>query len=122
MSDVEHDCNILVEWFRINYMTLNVAKCHLLVSGMKDEAMFAKFDGTTIWEEDSVKLLGLIIDSDLSFNSHIKMICKKASKKLTAILRMVRFISQKKRRVLVRTFFESQFNYCPLLWMLRPNS
>ena len=45
------------------------------------------------------------------------MICKKVSKKLTAILRMVYFISQKERRVLVRTFFESQFNYCPLLWM-----
>ena len=57
MSDVEHDCNILVEWFRINYMTLNAAKCHLIVSGMKDEAMFAKFDGTTMWEEDSVKIV-----------------------------------------------------------------
>ena len=26
ISDVEHDCLLLVEWFRDNYMTLNVSK------------------------------------------------------------------------------------------------
>ena len=32
---------LLVEWFRDNYMTLNASKCHLLVSGFKDELMCA---------------------------------------------------------------------------------
>ena len=41
MEDVEHDCSILVEWFRDNYLTLNADKCHLLVSGFKYEAMYA---------------------------------------------------------------------------------
>ena len=35
MIDVEHDCSLLVEWFRDNYLTLNADKCHLLVSGHK---------------------------------------------------------------------------------------
>ena len=40
MADIEHDCSILVEWFRDNYLTLNADKCHLIVSGYKYEAMF----------------------------------------------------------------------------------
>ena len=67
--------------------------------------------------KNSVKLLGLIIDSELTFNSYVQMICKKASQKLTAILRLANIISEKKRKVLLKTFFESQFSYCPLLWM-----
>ena len=45
------------------------------------------------------------------------MICKKASQKLTAILRLANIISEKKRKVFLNTFSEPQFIYCPLLWM-----
>ena len=38
MIYVEHDCSLLVEWFRDNYLTLNADKCHFLVSGHKYEA------------------------------------------------------------------------------------
>ena len=117
MIDVEHDCSLLVEWFRDNYLTLNADKCHLLVSGHKYEAMYASVGDALLWEENSVKLLGLIIDSELTFNSYVQMICKKASQKLTAILRLANIISEKKKKVLLKTFFESQFSYCPLLWM-----
>ena len=68
MEDVEHDCSILVEWFRDNYLTLNADKCHLLVSGFKYEAMYASVGDALLWEENSVKLLGLFTDSELSFN------------------------------------------------------
>ena len=59
----------------------------------------------------------MIIDSELTFNSYVQMICTKASQKLTAILRLANIISEKKKKVLLKTFFESQFSYCPLLWM-----
>ena len=117
ITNVEHDCSLLVEWFRDNYMTLNVPKCHLLVSGFRNEAIFAKVGDALLWEENSAKLLGIIIDSSLAFDNHVKMLCKKASQKLTAISRMSKFMSQQKRKTLMRTFFESQFNYCPLIWM-----
>ena len=117
ITNLEHDCNLLVEWFRDNYMTLNASKCHLLVSGFKDEAMCAKVGDSLLWEEFSAKLLGIIIDSSLTFDNHVKTICKKASQKLTGISRMSNFMSEIKRKVLIQTFFESQFNYCPLIWM-----
>ena len=30
---------------------------------------------------------------------------------------MSHYPSEKKRKVLIASFFESQFNYCPLVWM-----
>ena len=79
--------------------------------------MFATVGDALIWVEVSAKLLGIIIDSSLTFNDHVKMICKKASQKLTGISRMSNFMSETKRKVLIQTFFESQFGYCPLIWM-----
>ena len=53
----------------------------------------------------------------LKFDDHVKMICKTASQKLTTISRMSHYLSQIKRTVLIRSFFESQFKYCPFIWM-----
>ena len=76
-----------------------------------------RVDDATIWKEDSFKLLGILIDSDLSFDKHVKMICKKASQKLTAPLRIVTILTGKQRKMSIKSFFDAQFNYCPLLWM-----
>ena len=75
------------------------------MSGYKDELMFATVGDALIWEEVSAKLLGIIIDSSLTFDNHVKTICKKASQKLTGISRMSNFMSQTKRKVLIQTFF-----------------
>ena len=60
-----------------------------------------------LWEENSVKLLGLLIDSELTFNDHVKIICKKASQKLAASLRLAYILSVEKRKTLSKTFSES---------------
>ena len=117
MIDIENDCSLLIDWFRDNYLTLNADKCHLIVTGHKHEAMYASIGDELIWEENAVKLLGLIIDRELTFDTYVRTICKKASQKLTAILRLANILSEHKRKVLLKTFFESQFSYCPLLWM-----
>ena len=117
MIDIENDCSLLIDWFRDNYLTLNADKCHLIFTGHKHEAMYASIGDELIWEENAVKLLGLIIDRELTFDTYVRTICKIASQKLTAILRLANFLSGHKRKVLMKTFFESQFSYCPLLWM-----
>ena len=45
------------------------------------------------------------------------MYVKKASSKLTALARLVRLLPFHKRRLMLKTFIESQFSYCPLVWM-----
>jgi len=117
LNKLEINSDLALSWFENNYMKLNTDKCHLLVSGHKAEEMFVKIGGDLLWEKKSVKLLGITIDSALNFNQHIHEICSKANRKLSALSRICRFLNFRKRRLLFKSFIESQFKYCPLVWM-----
>ena len=118
LQKLEVNCEKALEWFRYNFMKLNPDKCHLLVSGFKHERVFIKLENELIWEDLAVKLLGVTIDRELKFDKHVTNICEKANRKLCALIRLSPFLSLKKRRILFKSFFESQFRYCPLTWML----
>ena len=64
------DSTILIDWFRDNFMTL--VKYHLLVSGHRDESVFANIEETRSLEEYCAKLLGIQIDRDLKFKKNVK--------------------------------------------------
>ena len=53
------------------------------------------------------KLLCVKIDCKLSFDKHIKTICKKASKKLSALDRVTPYMAMEKKKVLMNLFFDS---------------
>ena len=65
------------------------------------------------------KLLGVHLDSGLSFDYHISEICKKTSRKVCALARVTFGMSLSKKRTLLNALFNSQFIYCPLIWMYR---
>ena len=70
-----------------------------------------------IWEDTEVKLLGIAIDNSLKFDTHINNICSKANQKLSFLIRMMNILNFEERRMMFKSFFESQFKYCPLIWM-----
>ena len=70
-----------------------------------------------IVNENTVKLLGVTIDQKLNFSEHVRNLCKKASMKLHALARVSKYMSMNKRRIIMKAFIESQFGYCPLVWM-----
>ena len=70
-----------------------------------------------IWESAKQKLLGIEIGRNLNFDDHVISLCKKAGRKLAVLTRLYKFMSVKQKRILMNTFVESQFGYCPLIWM-----
>ena len=80
---LEKDTNILLNWFEYNEMKSNSDKSHLLVvNGQEGTTMLGDQE---IVGEESVKLLGVIIDNKLNFNEHVSTLCKKANQKITCI-------------------------------------
>ena len=48
---------------------------------------------------------------------HIKSICNQAGRKLNALARISHYLNEDKRKLLMKAFILSQFNYCPITWM-----
>ena len=71
----------------------------------------------TIGNRQCEKLLGVKIDVNLNFNEHISDLCKKASRKISALARIAPFMSIEKRKVVTNWFLTTQFSYCPLVWV-----
>ena len=97
-------------------MKLNQGKCHFLTCGT-NEHLWVKVGDEMIWESKAEKLLGVTVDKHLNFNMHLTDICKKAGQKISALSRIVRILPFHKRHLIMKTFIESQFSYCPLVWM-----
>ena len=102
-------------------MKPNQGKCRLIVADINhknyDSRSFVYLEDAFLESEDIVKLLGILIDKELTFEDHIKWLLKKANQKLLALMRVSKYMTQKKLRILLKSFIESQFNYCPLIWI-----
>ena len=83
LEKLEHNSELAIAWFEMNYMKLNANKFHLLISGNKNECMRAKLDQDTVWESNQVKFLRVEIDNNLRFDKHVSNICLKANRKLS---------------------------------------
>ena len=79
--------------------------------------MWVRIRDDMIWENRTVKLLGITINNELKLDEHLTNICIKANRKLTVLTRMRKYLDFNKVRLLFKSFFESQFKYCPLTWM-----
>ena len=115
ISALEEIGEKLLIWFSDNQMKLNTDKCHL-PSNTQDQN-FLKIRDFNIKNSLSEKLLGITFDCKLKFSNHVEDICKKATRKLNALSRIVPYMGISIRKILMNAFFRSQFNYCPLIWM-----
>ena len=100
---------------RDNQFQGNASKYHVLLS--TDKQVHVNIGTAQIENMQNGKLLGITIDSKLSFDKHIQQICCRASAKLNALARIAPFMNIIKRKILMNASFNAQFSYCPLTWM-----
>lgn len=105
----------MLAWFGFNGMKANPDKCHLLISS--NENCKASIGNHTIENSKQQKLLGVLLDNKLNFEKHINNLCTTASQKLSALCRVSSFMSTGQKRIIMKAFINSQFGYCPLVWM-----
>ena len=77
IKKLETDMPNIFEWFHHNGFKANPGKCHFLLSPFVDRPM--KIIGSTIKASKEEVLLGVRIDSDLTFREHVTSICSKAN-------------------------------------------
>ena len=116
IASLEKIAKEIFKWFKDKEMQGNTDKCHVLIS--TSQKLQVNNVGTSLIENSKYeKLPGVNIDGNLSFEKHLNIICGKARAKINALGRVAPFINIEKRRTIMNAFFNSQFSYCPLIWM-----
>ena len=94
------------DWATANKLPLNSLKTKtILISGKRlktklttaDQELHIELNGTHLEQVDHVKLLGLELDAELSFNSHVQSLSKKMSKRIGILNRMKSYLPRAKR-------------------------
>ena len=114
---LERESTNALIWFKINSMVANPAKFQTMFLGIKNEQIILNFDGINVKSSTFVKLLGVYLDCKLNFSTHIQSLCKSASQKTKALLRIRPFLNIHCAKRLSSAYILSSFNYCPLIWM-----
>ena len=106
---LNYNSTILQKWFYENYMVLNSSKYFYMCSG-------SKFQINDFILEDIIKipltrglrdeLLGIMIDTNLHFYTHIKQLCKKVANKFNALTRTIPYLDKKQINLLYNSFFK----------------
>ena len=114
---LKYDLTNVLSWFSLNHLAANHAKFQMMFLGTTDENIKISVDNFILENKSSVKLLGVTLDKSLSLKEHIQNICSKASKGIRCLHRIRGYLDEKQALVLYNSYIQSNFNYCPLVWM-----
>lgn len=98
------------QWMSQNFLQLNAEKTEVIVFGPKNTRLevCSQLNSMTLKATDQARNLGVVMDSDLNFNSHIKTITKSAYFHLKNIARIKGFLSKQDMEKLVQAFILSR--------------
>ncbi len=107
------------DWMTSNFLLLNSDKTEILLVGPKNSTQNLldynlQLDGCTV-TSSTVKNLGVILDSNLSFENHISNVTKTAFFHLRNISKLRNMLSVSDAEKLVHAFMTSRLDYCNAL-------
>ena len=107
---LEHELGIANSWYERNGMIVNPDKHQAMVIGANSKYEFS------FPVKNSIDLLGVTIDKDLSFNRHISQICQKVNSQFSVLKRFKNIITSNVMLRLYKAFILPHLQYCSLIW------
>ena len=109
------------KWYKDNFLNGNYDKYNLILLGRKNknedsQSINVKIDEQVIKSSPDLKLLGVTLDDELSFSTHISDICKKASKKVGVLVRLRNMIPREAKLQLYKSAILPNLTYCHIVW------
>ena len=125
-SDTAYKLQLLIEseslqicnWLMANKLTLNTQKTVFQVYKRSDIApkLNIKLNNVEIHEMETVKYLGVYIDSGLKWSAHISHIALIISRNIGIISRVKYFLNKQSLLLLYNSLILPYINYCCLVW------
>ena len=107
-------------WLNNNKLLVNTSKSNTMLIGTKKRTnnccLNIYINNALINYTDNFNLLGVYIDSDLSWKTHISHLAKKISSKIGLIKRLKPFLPNHIIQKLYSPFIQSNIDYCLTIW------
>lgn len=117
IAKVQHELNNLYKWLCGNRLKLNINKTKYMILTRRnineDDITELKINDEILQRVNSIKYLGIIIDSKLKFEDHINYTIEKVANKIGVMQRTTKFIQKKYKIILYKSIIEPHFVYCP---------
>ena len=113
--------NKFKHYFNSMGMALNPDKCELTIFRSKKKTHTLTLPGGQE-EVKTVKLLGLFIDSDYKFQTHVSKVCAKLRFKIANIARVRPYISEERAKLITEALVLSTVNYMSVLYLRLPSN
>ncbi|KAG5673946.1 hypothetical protein PVAND_003944 [Polypedilum vanderplanki] len=120
---MENDLSLIDQWIKQQGLKPNYNKTKYLLFHNRlvsefftNQSLNIHFGTTIIERVQCLKLLGFVVDEQLSFTQHIDHICKKVTPLIFAIKRIRKYIDLTTALSLYHAFIHSHFNYLLIIW------
>ena len=113
---IEHDLEILSDWFKANKLTLNLNKTVAMNFGKSRNNTPLQISGQTIPWVEKTKFLGLWLDSDLSWRVHIENLCLHSRCNMYLLCNPRNMLDRSTLRLIYHAHIQSHVSYGLALW------
>ena len=106
--EIENHSTMIISWFEINGMKMNPEKCHVIILGNTkiNDDFTVQIGNASITPESEVTLLGITLDNKLDLTqSHISKVCKGATNKINALLRIAKHLTMPEKETTGQCIF-----------------
>ena len=110
------------EWFRANSLLINPTKTEIMILGgpkIKERLQIQVSEGNkeiNIGTIPQIKVLGVIIDEDLTWKSQVKQVKKKSTNAVRHLARTGKTLSTSIRRLLYDALVAPHLSYADIVW------
>ena len=111
----------LSSWIAINGLKMNIKKTQVMILSRKSreneaESLQISIDNEVIANCDEVKYLGVFVDKQLRWRSHIEKVRKKCISALAVLYKIKGSLPSKLRYILYQSLVQPHLDYCAVVW------
>ena len=120
-KQVNADLKHLVDWLNANKISLNVKKTEMVIFKSKQKKLEGdlkiKLCGKGLYPTESIKYLGVKIDTNLTWQHHVNDFSFKLNRAKALLFKIRKYVIPKILRSIYFAIFDSHLSYCCLVWV-----
>ena len=119
-SRVELTVNAAHRWFIANSLKINPAKTDLVLVKSKKRHLShdfrVKFNEAKIHPSPSAKVLGVTVDSNLTFEAHISSVIRRCYATMGGLAKLARSLPEEVKKMIIEALVFPHLAYCTTVW------